>query len=113
MKRLSTLALALALAAPVIGCRATHLGPNTGHAYRDALSSQRESEAAPVAPLDADDSRAVLKAHRAGGADAKGRSTGRGTSTSSSSSATSAPTDIGGGSGNFGPSGRQIRLDAK
>lgn len=106
MTRTTTWLGALALAALATGgCRAAHLGPDTGETYRRAIERQRASDAEPVAELDADDARAAVAAQRGRRAKAGGKAGGSAavvtTSTSSSSS--------GLWQGATGP----IRLDAK
>jgi hypothetical protein len=93
-----------------MGCRNAHLGPGTGDSYRDAMKAQRASEAKPPAPLDASDSNAVLRTHRAGKKDSK---VGRSSSSVSTSSSSSGSPDSRSDSGSFGPAGREIRLDAR
>ncbi len=105
MNKLSAVLLSLAMLAPVAGCRHTHLGDDTGDAYKDALQAQRESDAEEIDPMDARDAKKVLAKHRRVKKSDKSKAGGaRVLSTSSSSS---------GGSNSFGPAGREIRLDAK
>jgi len=115
MKRLSLLALCLALAAPALGCRTVHLGPNTGGTLHDALAAQRDSDSEALTPLSADDATAVMRAHR--GKDKDAKASRPAVSTSSSSSGSGSGSGAGAlempESGSFGPAGRQIRLEAK
>ncbi len=106
MKRLSAVLLSLAMLAPAAGCRHTHLGDDTGDAYKDALQSQRESDAEEIDPMDARDAKKVLAKHRRGKKSGKSKSSGTGVISTSSSSS--------GGSGNlFQGAAGPIRLDAK
>lgn len=49
------------------GCRAQHLGPRQGQAYRTAFGRQLGNKAKAPANQDAADARRVLDAHRSGG----------------------------------------------
>jgi hypothetical protein len=68
-------ALCLAVAGALVGCRTTHLGHNTGEAYRAALEAQRTADTPGGGPeLSAEDARMVLQVHRTG--EAKGAASG-------------------------------------
>ena len=106
MNKLCAMLFAVAMLALAAGCRHTHLGDDTGVAYRDAIQAQRESDAEEIDPMDARDAKKVLSRHRRGKSNKKTGSRSSSTSTSSSSSS--------GGSGVLfqGATG-PIRLDAK
>ena len=105
-KRLLWAALAAALLAPA-GCRHLHLGDDTGQTYRRAVDTQRDSGAAAVAPMSADDAKKSMATHRG---DKPGG--GSGGATASSSSSSSGDIDTGSSDMWQGATG-PIRLDAK
>jgi hypothetical protein len=85
--RHATIPFLVALVVLLFGgaCRSTHLGGDTGLAYREAIAQQRESQA-PVDPIDAADAKAVLQVHHGGGAEADSPAGGAATTSTSSSS---------------------------
>ncbi|HTM20587.1 MAG TPA: hypothetical protein VL172_08775 [Kofleriaceae bacterium] len=85
---------ALSVGAALLGCRAPHLGDDTGRAYRRAINDQAEAGAKTQGSgLSADDARAVLSVHRQGGKPslpgAAGSTAGAVTTTTSTSSSSS------------------------
>lgn len=67
MNRIAAVFLALFAALAVAGCRAEHLGPRQGDAYRKAFGRQLSNKAKASANQDAADADRVLRAHRSGG----------------------------------------------
>jgi hypothetical protein len=71
MNRIAAVLLALAFTVltvtAVAGCRAQHLGPRQGEAYRKAFGRQLSNKAKAPANQDAADAERVLRAHRSGG----------------------------------------------
>jgi hypothetical protein len=108
---LAASALALAVAGALVGCRAAHLGPDTGQSYRAAIAAQRAADSPEGGPaLSATDAKQVLQVHRTGEAKAGGNGTTTG-------GATMAPPVLGapagaGGAGWPGATGG-ITLEAK
>jgi hypothetical protein len=108
---LAASALALAVAGALVGCRAAHLGPDTGDSYRAAIAAQRAADSPEGGPeLSAADARQILHVHRTGDAKPGGAATSTG-------GATLAPPVIGapGGAGGAGWPGATggITLEAK
>jgi len=87
------IALGLAVLASQLGCRTTHLGEDTGVAYRQAVADQAAAgERSPGPALSADDAQQVMSVHRSGpkpaGSPAAAGASGSGSSTPSISTST-------------------------